>query len=383
MKRALEITLAKDGISLFYPGASAAPEFASEQGSKKITELVAEFCLAKQVTVSAVVFFVAEDLLFFTTFHLPLNTPDLKEAIRFQLGMLTPFETESMLYTYTLDRTKDSFDVALYAARREDVEEYLRDMTEAGFKVQGLYPEGQRFVTRATQRGRWILVIPGGRFIKELVFAGTRQKERHLSERDNTHPELASVFGTERIYHLAPPVGSAFLAAHSVYANKPLLKDFNLLRVDHGRPDFMKVAITVLVILNAAILLGMAGHKELQLREAEGRVDSEIRAVLPLVKEVSKLQAQVKTLEETTQVIEHFNNPDLINYFAKLTSELPQHSYLDLIRLDKDQKTINIMGYTDNVGELTARLQIFGDAKLKSTSRRKNKTYFHLETNLP
>lgn len=384
MKRALEIILSKDGISFFYPGASAAPEFASEQGHKKLTELVTEFCLAKKVTANSVVFFVAEDLLFFTAFRLPITTPDLREAIRLQLGMLTPFDVESMLYSYTVDRNKDGFEVALYAARREDTEEYLKDMTEFGFKVLGLYPESQRFVTRSNQRGRWILVIPGGRFMKELVFAGTKLKERHLSERDNTHAELAGIFGTERIYHLTPPVGSAFLDARSVYASSPLLKNFNLLQVvAHGRPDFIRIALLVLIVLNSAVLFGMAAVKELQLKEATDQVDTEIKAVLPMVKEVNKLQAQVKMLGETTQVIEHFQNPDLISYLSKLTSELPQHSYLDLIRLDKDQKTINIMGYTDNVGELTARLQIFGDAKLKSTSRRQNKTYFHLETNLP
>jgi len=127
----------------------------------------------------------------------------------------------------------------------------------------------------------------------------------------------------------------------------------------------------------------MIGAKEYQIREAMEQVDSRIKAVQPLVKEVNALQGQVKALEDKSQTIAQFQNPDLIDLLAKLTSELPQHSYLDLIRLDKDQKAINIMGYTDDIGELTTKLQVFGEVKLKSTSRRKNKTYFHLETSLP
>jgi len=383
MKRALEITLSKDGISFYYPGSGETPEFAREQGNKKITELVTEYCSAKSVSTRKLVFFVAEDLLFFTTFRLPLNTPDVQEAIRLQLGMLTPFDVEAMLYGYTFERSKDGFEVALYAARREDTDEYLKDMIAAGYKVQGVYPESQRFLTRANRRGKWILVIPGGRFVKELVFFGARLKERHLSARDNSHGELAAIFETERIYHLAPPVGSAFLDACRLYLNQPLLNDYNLLPSPTGRVDLIKIATVVLLLLNLTVLFGMIGAKEYQIREAMEQVDSRIKAVQPLVKEVNALQGQVKALEDKSQTIAQFQNPDLIDLLAKLTSELPQHSYLDLIRLDKDQKAINIMGYTDDIGELTTKLQVFGEVKLKSTSRRKNKTYFHLETSLP
>ena len=67
----------------------------------------------------------------------------------------------------------------------------------------------------------------------------------------------------------------------------------------------------------------------------------------------------------------------------KMTTELPDSAYLDQMRMDSRQKSISIQGYTSDISALTAKLQDMGEAKLKSTSRRKNQTYFNVEISLP
>jgi hypothetical protein len=51
--------------------------------------------------------------------------------------------------------------------------------------------------------------------------------------------------------------------------------------------------------------------------------------------------------------------------------------------MDNRNNSIHIQGYTNDINELTANLQNVGNAQLKSTSSRRNKTYFHVEITLP
>jgi hypothetical protein len=53
------------------------------------------------------------------------------------------------------------------------------------------------------------------------------------------------------------------------------------------------------------------------------------------------------------------------------------------MRKDPTGNAISMQGYTGDIAELTASLRSLGDAKLKSTSRRQNQTYFDVEVNLP
>jgi len=62
---------------------------------------------------------------------------------------------------------------------------------------------------------------------------------------------------------------------------------------------------------------------------------------------------------------------------------MPPSSYVDQLRLDQTNNVVSIQGYTDEVSSLATKLQTLGQAQLKSTSSRQNKTYFNVEISLP
>ena len=139
-----------------------------------------------------------------------------------------------------------------------------------------------------------------------------------------------------------------------------------------------------LVALNICALLAMVGGKEYQLRNYSARIDKELATVAPLVREVRDLRAREKKLSGYIDEVRAVGqNSDLIAFMEKLTTELPDSAYLDQLRMDGKQKSVTIQGYTTDIGALTAKLQEMGEAKLKSTSRRRNQTYFNVEINLP
>jgi Tfp pilus assembly protein PilN len=141
--------------------------------------------------------------------------------------------------------------------------------------------------------------------------------------------------------------------------------------------------ILVLAVMNIAGLIFLAGLKITKLRSFQAQVDVEIAEILPRVNEVKKLQEQEKEISGSLEAINKLGqNLDFIRLFQQLTTKLPAGSYLDQIRLDKKTTAIILQGYTDDIGNLTSSLQDIGDVKLKSTSRRKDKTYFQLEITL-
>ena len=113
------------------------------------------------------------------------------------------------------------------------------------------------------------------------------------------------------------------------------------------------------------------------------KVEIAVDELMPLVKEIKSLQKKEEQYKKKIdRVTVLAKNPDLIGLMKNLSSLLPTSSYLDQMRMDKKDETIQIQGYTDDIGELTSKLKGLGESKLKSTSRRRDKTYFQLEINL-
>ena len=165
---------------------------------------------------------------------------------------------------------------------------------------------------------------------------------------------------------------------------KPLLKDFNLLPDSFRQPDYSKIAILALVVLNIAALIILGGVKGYSLIHTSNKVDNEISAIMPQVNEVRKLRSKEEMLVKYLDEIETLGtNPDIIGFVKSLSDQLPETSYLDQMRMAQKSRSIHIQGYTEDISELTSKLQAIGESKLKSTSRRKNMTYFQVEISLP
>ncbi|MEJ2689550.1 MAG: hypothetical protein P8130_06285 [Deltaproteobacteria bacterium] len=140
----------------------------------------------------------------------------------------------------------------------------------------------------------------------------------------------------------------------------------------------------LLLILNIAALIAFVGGKEYQIRQYASRVDSEIEQVAPLAREARQLRSKEEQLNHYLgEFMAVGQNPDLITFLDTLTRSLPESAYLDQLRMDSKDKAVVIQGYTDDINALTAKLTEMGEAKLKSTSRRRNQTYFNVEINLP
>lgn len=383
MSDILEIFIRKGDIVISRPGE---PEDRMEfPAGQELTfrEQAAEFFMKKGGMVSSVVLYVAEELLFMKTFQLPLETRDLKEAVGYQIGLLAPFAEDSILYSFSSVRKKEGFRVTLYAAQREPCESYLQEIAESGFQITGLFPESQRYVNRSCRHMEWALVMPG-RFVKILVFSGTHLQDQLLCNTESSFAEIADLCGTDTIYHLQPPENDNFLDSRQLSSRKPLLKEYNLLPASYRRPDFSRMIIVTLVVLNLVAMLFLVAGKGYRLKSIGGQVDEQINALLPIVKEVKALSVKERQLEEYVGKIEGLgSNPDLIAFLKNITEALPKTAYLDQMRMDKKQNAIIVQGYTEDISELTGKLQAMGEAKLKSTSRRRNKTYFNVEINLP
>lgn len=381
MKTALEIIFQEEGFRVINPLPTGTDEYIGNQDVSFGEQLV-RFCAANGISTTNVIVYVSEELLFFKTFELPLKTPSIKDAIKFQLGLLTPFSTDQILYSYSVVRTKGTYKIALYSTQGQSITSHLQEIADAGFQVAGMYPENQRYVNRSRRKIKWILLMPG-RLLKALVFNGTTLEDRILCRTEPEFDELATLGGTESIYHYQPPEGSRFADSAQLATHKPLLKEFDLLPALFRRPDYSKTLILTLLVLNVTALLCFLGIKEYRLRSIDQQVSLEITEIMPRVREIKKLRLQEQQLHEDIEKIENLaQNPDLIIFLKRLTEELPETSYLDQIRMEKKDNAVQLQGYTENIGELTSKLQVLGETKLKSTSRRRNETYFQLEVGL-
>ncbi len=379
----MQIIIQRDGITLSRPRESGVAEFVNARDTALLGERLTDFCVKNGISATAIPLFVAEELLFSKTLDLPLKTPDLKEAVTYQLSLLTPFTEEACLHSFVSVRGKDAYRITLYAVQRSLIDPYIREITGAGYKIAGLYPESQRYVNKACRKIKWALVMPG-RFTRVIMFSGAHIEARLLCGTEPDFAELAAEGWTETIYHTSPPAASEFLDARQLSSQPPLLKEYNMLPPVFLGQNFGRPAIIVLLILNMLALAGLAGVKEYRLLTLERHIDKKIQNIMPLVRGEKDLRAREKQLAEDIKRLRDIGrNPDLITFFAKLTKELPESAYLDQMRLNPKSSAIEIQGYTKDLGKLTAKIQALGEAQLKSTTRRRDKTYFIMEINLP
>ncbi|MBU0964761.1 MAG: hypothetical protein KKA54_00135 [Proteobacteria bacterium] len=376
MKERVEILIRQDGVHI-----SSSFKQEVEFIAQPVTELgsrLARYCQPKSQAGLDVLFYIAEDLLFFKKFTLPLKTADLKEAIGYQLDMFAPFDGK-MLHSFTAIRDKQGYNICLYAASEETIVPLLEEVTAQGFQLAGLFPESQRYVTRLSKKMEWALLMPG-RFPKLLLFSDKKIKDRLLCYNEPSMEELTDRKGIEVIYKPAAEEGSGFQDAGRLLAEKALHKELNLLPPSYRRPDYLRYALIGLCLLNVVALIAAGALKEYNVLTVLKKVDTEIATLRPNVKEVEKLRVEEKQLADTIGRVEAIGeNFDIIRFLEKATKSLPENSYLDQIRMDDKTGDIQLQGYTEDIGALTAKLDALGNAKLKSTSRRKNQTYFHVE----
>lgn len=376
MKERVDILIRHDGVQI-----SSSFKQEVEFIAQPVTELgsrLARYCAPKGPAGLDVLFYIAEDLLFFKKFTLPLKTADLKEAISYQLEMLAPFEGK-LLHSFAAFRDKQGYNVCLYAVPEEAVLPLLDEATAQGFQLAGLFPESQRFVTRLCKKKEWALLLPG-RFPKLLLFSDKKIKDRLLCHNDPSFEELTALNAGETVYKPAAQAGSGFQDASLLLAEKALHKELNLLPPTYRRPDYLRYALIVLCVLNLVALIAAGALKEYNVLTALKKLDTEIATLRPGVKEVEKLRIEEKQLVDAIGRIEAIGaNFDIIRFLEKATRALPENSYLDQMRMDDKTGDIQLQGYTADIAALTAKLDALGNAKLKSTSRRKNQTYFHVE----
>jgi hypothetical protein len=381
MKNFLEIIIRPDGLTVCDPVGNGRDEHVSSEETS-LDGRLARFSATHGISTANAVLFVAEELLFFKQFALPVKTPNLKDAINFQLGLLTPFASDSLLYSYSTTRNKDVYQIALYATPRRDVQPYLQKLSDAGFTILGLFPESQRYVTRTRRKLKWALLLPG-RYPKAMVFVGHHMENRFLCGSDPEFSRIAEFCDTVNIYRPNPADNSGFTDAALLRVKPPLLKKFDLLPPVFKKPDYARAVIVSLLVLNLIALLGLAGIKQYRLVEIEQQLTHEISEIMPRVREIDTLRAQEKQLTKDIERIQELSkSQDLITFLKRLNDELPKTSFLDQLRMDQNKNTIHIQGYTEDIGELTAKLQAIGQTKLKSTSRRRDETYFQLEISL-
>lgn len=376
MKDLLEILIRQDGLSISSSFKKETEFIAMPEAS--IGNRLLQYCSGKNIAGISVALYLAEDFLFFKKITLPLQTADLKEAIRYQLAMFAPFAGKAFS-TYTAVRGKGHYDICIYAASEENVASLLKELVTHGFKLSGLYPESQRYVTRLGKSKEWGLLLPD-RFPKLFLFNKQKVIDRLLCHTEPSVDELVTLKAGKSVYRPDWVENSGYLDANVLLKEKPILKDFNLLPEAFRRPDYMRYTLLVLCILNLVAFLLTGAVKEYRVWTELKMVEAKIEKLRPTVKEVEQLRIEAKKLNGIIGQIEDVGkNIDIISLLEKLTKTVPENSYLDQLRMDDKTGDIELQGYTDDVGILTSKLDALGNAKLKATSRRKNQTYFNVE----
>ncbi len=383
MSEPLQLIISNDGVTICGHGEEDGVKLAAAE-EVTLGKRLAEYFVTRGISGREVILFISEDLLFYKTITLPLNTQDLDEAISYQIDMLVPFGEDDLLYSFVASRQKEYYRVTLACASRQLIEPCLQEIAAADIRIAGLHPEFQRYLSKNTPKGKWALLLEG-RLTRALVFDSQNLVERMLFPMPVPPDELAGLCGTELLYHVSPPEGTTcFIDAAGLLTGRGSIKDFNMLPASYRRPEFSKFFIIVLLFLNLFALIGFIGGREYQMRDYAARIEAEISKVAPLARESMRLRQEERQLSSAiNEFLSMQRNPDLIGFFEKLTRELPATAYLDQMRMDSKTRAIHIQGYTDDIGELTGKLQAMGEAKLKSTSRRKNKIYFNVEVSLP
>ncbi|MEJ2689551.1 MAG: hypothetical protein P8130_06290 [Deltaproteobacteria bacterium] len=139
MSEPLQLIIESDGIVICQQDADQEIKL-SLKDDVSLGEQLAEYSVKRREQANNLLLFVSEDLLFYKSLVLPLNTQDLREAISYQLGMLVPFEEEDLLYSFSSERRKDGYFITLVATSRKRIKPYLEELTRADFHISGLYP---------------------------------------------------------------------------------------------------------------------------------------------------------------------------------------------------------------------------------------------------
>jgi len=384
MKEALTVLVRDDGVAICHPTASNADELIPADAD--LGEQARRFCARHGLTVDTLVFFVSEAQLFFKNFELPAKTVDLQEAIGYQLGLLTPFDPQEVFFSYAAVREKDVQVITLYALAKKAVEPLLQSAGRAGFQIAGLYPDYQRYVGRGQLPTRWGLLLPGV-LPKAFLFKGPRLQTRLICQPDPTFAALQAALETETIYFAGrpeDPAATGFQPLAPMEFGKLALKELNLLPSSYRRPEYSRRLVAGLAVLNVAALLLMAGVLEYRVWSLDRELTAQVEALKPQVREVQQLAEQEKTMDKyLTDFNQNAQNPDILGILKKLTEGLPHSAYLDQIRMEKNSRAVTIRGYSNDISEMSAQLQNLGEAKLRSTSRRRDKTYFDVEIGMP
>ncbi|MEN8141511.1 MAG: hypothetical protein ABFR97_09845 [Thermodesulfobacteriota bacterium] len=327
-----------------------------------------------------VVLYLAEDLLFFSQFELDRQTPDLEEAIAMQLELLSPYGEDSV-YAFSSQRQKESYQINYYVGNLAFVEPYLNQIHGLDLRLAGLFPEGQRYLTKDTRKEEWGLWVEG-RFGKLLHFKEGRLEERLQSPVRLGADELKRRSGLETIYALEETEG--FADSRPILAEDAAGQEFDMLPPSFRQPDYLRGVIMGLVAINLLLLLLVGSVKMVALSREANLLEREVQRLAPQVAEIVKLKEEEEGLAEEVANFQGLEaNIDLIDFMAQLSKGLPKSAYLDQLRVDKKKKTIHLQGYSDDLGKLTSALQKLGNATLKSSRKRRNQTYFHVEVSQP
>jgi type II secretion system protein L len=354
--------------ALPHDGTSLAPALAELQGSHGLAG-------------ADVTLYLGDDLLFFTTLTLPPQTPEISKAIALQLEMLSPFGEDSLV-AFTARRGKEGSRVNLYCCRRSLLIPILEMLLTAGARLTGLYPESQRYLTRATQKLEWLLWSPG-RFGRLTHF-----RQGSVVSRDLTAPGADAALlcqGRQNaiLYTLGPAAEGAE-AALALLDQPAAGADYNLLPASFRRPDYLKKALIGLVAVNLLLLLLLGGAKGLVLSRQAGALDAQIEATRLAAEQAVALKSAITKQKKQLDAYQAMGtNVNLIALLADFSKNLPASASLDQLRFDGKTRTVTLQGYTDDLPGLTEKIADLGAATLKSTMKRRNQTYFHLEVSMP
>ena len=328
--------------------------------------------------------YVAEELLFCKQFSLPVKGASVKQAIGYQSDMLLPFPEGSCLSGFETERRDKETAVTLYAVAEEAVAPHLQELVESGHSLVGLFPLSQRYLSSRQGKKKWALLLPGD-MPTLLSFANGRLRQRLLCPSLPTVGEAMELSGGDTVYCPEAPEGSGFAEANDLLADAPLGKAFNLLPASYQRPDYFKVGIAGLALLNVLVLFLLLGMQEYRFQSTSNRVEAEIATLQPTMKKINVLgNKESRSQKEIARLEQIGKNLDLLALLTNLTNKLPPSAYLDQLRLEnKEAAILHLNGYADDMGEMSTSLQGLGEVSLKSTSRRNNKNYFKMEITLP
>ena len=374
MKDVIEIIFKKNGSIMIHP--QRGDDLVIEAVGKGLGKQLAAFCVERGLGTASLILYLDEDLLYFKKFQLPLKTAKLKEAVGYQLSLLAPF-AEPCLHSFATVRKKEEYDVLLYAVQADQIESMVEDLLAGGFQVTAVLPESQRYVSAKLKKTKWVLLL-GDRSPKMLSFEGNQLQDRLLCRTVPSFEDVTAFSGAEIVLSSGRPEDDRFQQLDTI--EKTGGKQFNLLPASYRRPDFFRMILIVLVAFNILAAISVVGIKGYQVWSLSRSIEAEITSILPRVKETEALRIREKSLEKSIARFENLGrNFDMIGFLEKLTAVLPETAYLDQVRMDKITGTIHLQGFTEDISMLTKKLQKLGDTTLKSTRRRKNKTYFHVE----